>query len=105
MRCVLMTPLGDPVEPEVNRSLAIVSGPTFAWAASTSGAGGVSARIGRTSPRASRRRVGARDDLDVPRHGRVDRRAKGAPSLTKTRPGVRMSMIVLSLAKSLATSE
>ena len=37
MRWVLMTPLGVPVEPEVNRSLAIVSGPTLACAASTSG--------------------------------------------------------------------
>src|SRR5580658_7355576 len=35
MRWVLMTPLGAPVEPEVNRSLAIVSGPTLACALST----------------------------------------------------------------------
>ncbi len=34
MRWVLITALGVPVEPEVNRNLAMVSGPTLAWAAS-----------------------------------------------------------------------
>src|SRR5262245_33228642 len=34
MRWVLITALGVPVDPEVNRSLAMVSGPTLAWAAS-----------------------------------------------------------------------
>ena len=38
MRCVLITPLGSLVEPEVNRNLAMVSGPTCACAASTGGA-------------------------------------------------------------------
>ena len=37
MRCVLITPFGLPVEPEVNRNLAMVSGPTRAAAASTAG--------------------------------------------------------------------
>ena len=37
---VLMTPLGEPVEPEVNSSFATVSGSTFACAASTCVAGG-----------------------------------------------------------------
>ena len=35
MRCVLMTPLGSPVEPEVNRNFAIVSGPVASNAAAT----------------------------------------------------------------------
>src|SRR6476659_5151057 len=35
IRCVLITALGDPVEPDVNRNLAMVSGPTVAWAWST----------------------------------------------------------------------
>ena len=39
--CVLMTPLGVPVEPEVNRNLPIVSGVTRACAASTAGLEGV----------------------------------------------------------------
>ena len=34
--CVLMTPLGIAVEPDVNRILATLSGPTFASASSTS---------------------------------------------------------------------
>ena len=44
MRCVLMTPLGSLVEPEVNRNLAIVSGPTAACAASTAAVGAVASR-------------------------------------------------------------
>src|SRR3984957_15558379 len=43
MSWVLMTPLGWPVEPEVNRNFAIVSGPTFAWASSTAAVGDVAA--------------------------------------------------------------
>ena len=34
MRCVLITPFGMPVEPEVNRNFAMVSGVTFACATS-----------------------------------------------------------------------
>src|SRR2546423_10127552 len=43
MPWVLITPLGWPVEPEVNRILATVSGPTRAKAASTAGVGRSSA--------------------------------------------------------------
>src|SRR5436190_1720193 len=39
MRCVLITPFGVPVEPDVNRILATVSGPTRANAASTRSVG------------------------------------------------------------------
>ena len=39
MRCVLITAFGSPVEPEVNRNLAIVSGPTRACASSTARVG------------------------------------------------------------------
>ena len=46
MRCVLMTPFGWPVEPEVKRIFAIVSGPTLACAASTAGVGCVADEIG-----------------------------------------------------------
>src|SRR5262245_2648548 len=38
MRWVLMTAFGVPVEPDVNRNLAMVSGPTAAWAASVAAA-------------------------------------------------------------------
>jgi hypothetical protein len=44
MRCVLITPLGAPVDPEVNSTLATVSGPTRACAASTCEVAGVSSR-------------------------------------------------------------
>ena len=43
MRWVLMTAFGVPVEPEVNRNFAIVSGVTAAKAFATSGVSGVAA--------------------------------------------------------------
>src|SRR3954469_16595158 len=44
MRCVLTTPLGSLVDPEVNRNLVMVSGPVAAMALSTAGVGRVSSR-------------------------------------------------------------
>ena len=41
MRWVVTTALGARVEPEVKRNLAIVSGPTAAWAAASAGEGEV----------------------------------------------------------------
>src|SRR5207302_1702526 len=38
MRCVLTTPFGSPVEPDVNSTLQIVSGPIFARGAGAPGA-------------------------------------------------------------------
>ena len=54
MRWVLTTAFGSLVEPEVKRNLAMVSGPTRAWAASTAEVGTVasssaSERVGRAS--------------------------------------------------------
>ena len=49
MRCVLITPLGSFVDPEVNRNLAIVSGPTPAWAASTADVGAVASKSAKLS--------------------------------------------------------
>jgi hypothetical protein len=40
IRWVLITAFGAPVEPEVNRNLAMVSVPTAAWARSTAPADG-----------------------------------------------------------------
>ena len=45
MRWVLMTAFGVPVEPDVNRNLAIVSGVIAAKAVSTSGVSGVAAMV------------------------------------------------------------
>ena len=42
MLCVLITPLGRLVEPEVNKNLTMVSGPMAFMAASTSAVSGVS---------------------------------------------------------------
>ena len=44
MRWVLITALGLPVEPDVNRNLAMVSGPTWAAAVSTARVGAVASR-------------------------------------------------------------
>jgi hypothetical protein len=45
IRCVLITPLGCLVEPEVKRNLAIVSGPTLACASRTPSPGSVASRV------------------------------------------------------------
>ena len=53
MRWVLITAFGVPVEPEVNRNFAIVSGVTAAKALATSGDSGVAAMAGNASASAS----------------------------------------------------
>ena len=53
MRWVLMTALGVPVEPEVNRNFAIVSGVTAAKAFATSGVSAVAAMVRKASASAS----------------------------------------------------
>ena len=94
-----MTPFGWPVEPEVNRNFAIVSGPTSAWAASTAGVG-VGASSSAKASRAGRAADAATHNLDARRHGGGKARAKAVPFAAKTRPGVRMSKMALSLPKS-----
>ena len=69
MRWVLITPFGMPVEPEVNRNFAIVSGPTFACAASAASRRGIE-RGERRRP--VRQRIARDDDFDVGRHDRLD---------------------------------
>ena len=53
MRWVLITAFGVPVEPEVNRNFAIVSGVTAANAFATSGVSGVAAISGNAMASAS----------------------------------------------------
>ena len=105
MRCVLMTPLGAPVEPEVKRSLAMVSGPTFACAASTSGPAGFASIA--SSSEEGRVKGGLTRAMTSTSLGTAASIAatNGLPSPTKTRPGVRIAMMAFSLAKSFATSE
>jgi hypothetical protein len=45
MRCVLITAFGVPVDPEVKRNFAIVSGPTRACASSTSEVASADSRL------------------------------------------------------------
>src|SRR6185295_16897057 len=49
IRCVLITAFGVPVEPDVNRNFAIVSGVTAAKAVATSGDSGVAAMVSKES--------------------------------------------------------
>ncbi len=51
MRWDWITALGDPVVPEVNRNLATVSGPTAAWARSTSAVASVRASAAKPTVR------------------------------------------------------
>ena len=89
MRCVLITPFGAPVEPEVNRNLPIVSGPTLRAAPrrppGPRGSRG-SRRAGRRGPSVGGLRAGDHLDVAADRPRRCAG-ANGAPSLTKTRPG------------------
>src|SRR5262245_21462014 len=91
MRCVLITALGVPVEPEVNRNLTMVSGPTLAWAATAAavdvGADIVSNNVGvrpGSGLRATTTSVLGGTTVSMARRN-------GAPSLAKTRPGVSRS--------------
>ena len=105
MRWVLMTPLGWPVEPEVNRILAMVSGPTLACAASTAGVGL------RAEVRERRRRPVARRVCgDRPLRRRAARpprwRARRRCRRRRRRgPASGLSMMALSLPKSCDSSE
>ena len=100
-----MTPLGFPVEPEVNRIFATVSGPTLAWAASTASVGSLKIRSANNVE--GRLPSGlAVTAISTPTGTAASiARANGLPSETKMSPGVRISMIDLSLPKSLDTSE
>ena len=87
MRWVLITPFGRPVEPEVNRILATLSGRTRARASSTAPVSGVSASAANG---VASRPIGADDDTtsSVPK-GSTARSAGSysAPSAAKTRRG------------------
>ena len=72
MRCVLMTALGFPVEPEVNRNLAIVSGDTARCAAATPVASSRAKQIGEHRCLAIAERIAGHDQLDLVRHRFVD---------------------------------
>ena len=89
MRWVLITPFGMPVEPEVNRNFAIVSGPTLACAASTAAVGVVAARVRRTVS-TGRSATGLRVTTSSISGGidRLDRACERLAVAANTRPGV-----------------
>ena len=106
MRWVLITALGFPVEPEVNRNLAIVSGATVAMRGGDAGCVFGAEQIGEQRGLAIAERIARDDELDArPAPFRRCARANGPPSLAKTSPGVSRSMIARSLPKSLDISE
>ena len=77
MRWVLITAFGVPVEPEVNRNLTMVSGPTSACAASAAAVGVGASNVCSSVLGRPGKRVAADDDLDAGRHHRLDRAAVG----------------------------
>jgi hypothetical protein len=90
IRCVLITPLGSPVEPEVNRIFATVSGPTRAKASSTRAPASFSRSFA----------IGVASAPTAASAG-----AKRGESPVHTRPGLSSSKIALSFAKSFDISE
>ena len=105
MPCVLMTPLGRLVEPEVNKNLTMVSGPMAFIAASTSAVSGVSNKapnsvcfLSTNRPFANTTSVSA---------GTVASMAAPylSASVANTKPGVKVCRMWRSLSKSLLTVE
>ena len=104
MRCVLMTALGLPVEPDVKRNLAMLSGVTAACAASTTGPmaacrslNNVALRPGGAS-RVTTSSVSAGNTAAMAR-------ANTLPLAANTRPGCSRSNMKRSFSKSFETSE
>ena len=93
MRCVLITPFGRPVDPDVKRILAIVSGPTRACASSTAAVAGV--RSISANGVAGNPSGADADTINSVPDGRTERRAASyeAPSAANTRAGLMRSKI------------
>ena len=87
IRCVLITALGMPVEPEVNSSLPTVSGPIASTLACTAGVARVaaSAAYGRLGTPAGGRSTCT--TCTPSRSSAASARSKGGPSCTITSPG------------------
>ncbi len=100
-----MTPFGCPVEPEVKRNFAIVSGPVLAWAASTAAVGLAAMSSAKAMLRRSAAGVVATTISTPGGTAAAIAGAKAVPFAAKTRPGVRISTMALSLPKSFDISE
>src|SRR5579863_10513607 len=103
--CVLITPFGWPVEPEVNRILAMVSGPTPACAASTAAVGCVAARSANSVAFLFGGGVLVTAISTFSGTVAAIARANAAPLAAKTNPGVRIPIILFSFWKSCDSSE
>lgn len=103
MRWVVRTPLGPPVEPEVNSTFAIVSGPTAANARSTSGPGEVSSSsLNGVTESTSASRLAT---TSIPGSSPARALANARASATYTSAGHAISKTWRSLTKSLLCSE
>ena len=105
MRWVLITALGWPVEPEVNRNLAMVSGVTLACAAATSASSSAPSRSANMV--VLRPGGGLRATTNSVPSGTAAAiaRANASPLLANTSPGVSKSMMAFNLPKSPDISE
>src|SRR5580658_2260582 len=100
IRCVLTTPLGVPVDPDVKRIFAIVSGPTDAFARASAVPGEAlrsALTVAVEGPRLARR--------GTPESAAASAFAYRAGSSAKTTPGPTVATSSRSLAKSRETSE
>ena len=105
MRWVLITAFGVPVEPEVNRNFATVSGVTRACAAATPA---VSSGPSKSENNVALRFAGGlrvTTSSALPDTAAATARPNAPPSFANTRPGVSSSMIMRSRPKSPDSSE
>jgi hypothetical protein len=88
MRWVLITPFGTPVEPEVNRIFAIVSGPNSGVrAVDHPKSAAISGCEANRVVAVLRRRIANDDDFKVPRHHRLDGAAEHLAVVGKDETG------------------
>ena len=105
MRWVLMTPLGFPVEPEVNRNFAMVSGVTLALAAATPASSSAPTRSANSVALRFSGGLWVTTSSASLGTAAAIARANGPPLLAKTRPGVSKPTIARNLPKSVDSSE
>ena len=103
MPCVLMTPLGRLVEPEVNKNLTMVSGPIAFSAASTSAVSGVSNKAPKGVWFLSGKWPWANTTSVSAGTVAVMAAAYFSASVANTKPGVSVLRMWRSLSKSLLT--
>src|SRR5580658_5705131 len=104
MRCVVTTPFGLPVEPDVNKTLAIVSGVTRECASSTAAEGEASANSWNEVERSDAGGVTVTSSVHESRTSESGS-SKAAPSAANTREGSNRCQRYLSVVSSADASE